>query len=74
VVRNIPGIVITFAVGLAIVTFVVAAFGSGDDNALYRAYDVREVFAYQKEYLRAALLQARYFTCGSPSRRHCSWN
>jgi hypothetical protein len=59
VVRNIPGIVITFAVGLAIVTFVVAAFGSGDDNALYRAYDVREVFAYQKEYLRAALLEGR---------------
>ncbi len=57
--KNIPGITVAATVALAIVAFVLAAFGSGDDNALYRAYDVREVFVYQKEYLRAALLDGR---------------
>jgi hypothetical protein len=49
------------AAGLAaaIVLFVALAYGLGEDNDVFRSYDYREIFRYQKEYYRSALLDGR---------------
>jgi len=47
------------AVGIAVVAFVAFVFGVADDNEFFRSYDVREVFAYQKDFYRDALLGGR---------------
>lgn len=45
---------------LSVILFVVAVYGTGDDNYLFRSYDFREIFTYQKSYFAAALLNGRF--------------
>ncbi len=60
VVQNrLTGIAVATAVGIAVVAFVAFVFGVADDNEFFRSYDVREVFAYQKDFYRDALLDGR---------------
>ncbi len=47
------------ALAAAVTLFAAFVFGLGADNDLYRSYDFREIFTYQRAYYRAALLGGR---------------
>ena len=57
--KKIPGILVGASVAIAIMAFVVICFGVDDKNVLFGSYDVREVFAYQKVFLRDSILDGR---------------